>query len=196
MNEQYQQALTAMPVEDVAFILSQLPSKNTAAVGAPKDVAPQQFEVADTAGDGTTDSDDDSRRRRHIEREWPEIGTELWADYYGVYYTADVFPANKRLKSGKQIRITSGPALGTVCDSFSEAMIAATEKQRADQGLARKGVSNGKVVLELAGQAGGERGGYGGGVTAMPGMHFFSTVMKGVECLIKTDISGPDLMKQ
>lgn len=143
MNNLYQQALTAMPVEDVEFILSQLPAPVLKEPEPPS----QDQEV-----EHGTDVDEETRRRRRFDREWPEIGTELWAEYFGVRYTADVFPANKKLKSGKQIRITSGPALGTVCDSFSEAMIIATEEQRQKQFLGRKGTSNGWLFWEWPGK--------------------------------------------
>ncbi len=136
MEKLYQQTLAALPVEDVSFILSQFPQA-TVAVNQP------------AAGNNTameaeqTEEDEESRRRRRIEREWPAEGTALSAEYYGTTYTAEIIPAAKKLKSGKQIRLTSGPAQGVVCDSFSEAMITATEQQRADQNLGRKGVSNG-----------------------------------------------------
>lgn len=136
MEKLYQQTLAALPVEDVSFILSQFPQ---AAV-------PSRQAVADTDAvmeAEPSEEDEESRRRRRIEREWPDVGTVLRAEYYGTTYTAEVIVASKKLKSGKQIHITSGPAQRTVCDSLSEAMIAATEKQRTDQNLGRKGVSNG-----------------------------------------------------
>ncbi len=136
MEKLYQQTLAALPVEDVRFILSQFPQA-TVAVSQP------------AAGNSTAmeaeqiEEDEESRRRRRIEREWPAVGTILRAEYFNEQYTAEIVPAVKKLKSGKQIRLTSGPAQGVVCDSFSEAMIAATEQQRTDQNLGRKGVSNG-----------------------------------------------------
>ena len=136
MEQLFQQALAAMPVADVGFILSHLP---TAILAQPDLYSQDHAPVLENI----PEEDEEGRRRRHIEREWPAIGTVLTADYYGTHYTAEIVPATKRLKSGKQIRITSGPAQGTVCDSFSETMITATDKQRTDQNLARKGVSNG-----------------------------------------------------
>ena len=142
MENLYQQTLAAMPVEDVSFILSQLPQSD-AVVAEP---------VAGASGTEQLEDDDESRRRRHIDRVWPDTGTILSADYYGAAYTAEIIPAAKRLKSGKQIRITSGAAQDTVCDSFSEAMIAATEQQRTDQNLGRKGVSNGWMFWQWDGK--------------------------------------------
>jgi len=81
--------------------------------------------------------------RKSPKHEWPDVGATLTAEYYGVIYTAEIIAANKRLKSGKQVRITSGPASGNICDSLSDAMLKATEKQREASDLRRKGVSNG-----------------------------------------------------
>ena len=140
MEQLYQQALATMHIEDVDFILSQLQNAQNDSQQTPQEPAPV-FE-------NETDDDDDGRRRRHIEREWPELNTILNVEYYSQTYTAQIIPANKKLKSGKQILLLDGPAHGTVCDSFSEAMLAATEKQRAGQNLARKGVSNGWVFWQ------------------------------------------------
>jgi len=81
--------------------------------------------------------------RKSPKHEWPNVGATLTAEYYGVVYTATVIEATKRLKSGKQVKITSGPAVGIICDSLSDAMLKATEKQREASNLRRKGVSNG-----------------------------------------------------
>lgn len=142
MNHDYQQALASMSVEDVSCILSLLspPSSSVASSNSAAGIVVQQ------------DEDEDGRRRRRIERDWPEMGTILTADYFGTTYTAEIIPATKRLKSGKQIRIESGPAKGAVCDSFSEAMIEATEAQRTVQNLGRKGVSNGWVFWQWDGK--------------------------------------------
>ena len=84
-------------------------------------------------------------KRSHIEHEWPEVGTVLAADYFGTHYTAEVIPAppNRKLKSGKIVRITSGPAAGSEHISMSGAMEAATEQQRQEQDLGRKGCLSG-----------------------------------------------------
>jgi len=54
-----------------------------------------------------------------------------------------VIPAKKKLLSGRQLRIDSGPAEGEICDSLSAAMILATEAQRRKMNLRRNGVANG-----------------------------------------------------
>ena len=147
MNQLYQQALAAMPVEDVSFILSQLGTANTTTTTI--NSSPGSDIVTGTA---TPDDDEENRRRRHIERAWPAVGTELTSDYCGVLYGAEIITATKRLKSGKQIRIISGAAKGVICDSFSEAMLTATEDQRNKQNLARKGVSNGWMFWQWEGK--------------------------------------------
>jgi len=82
------------------------------------------------------------RKRRTIKREWPEVGTVLQADYEGVHYEAEVIAA-PRLKSGKAVRILTGASAGKVCRSLSGAMVEATQKQRKEGGLGKKGVANG-----------------------------------------------------
>ena len=83
------------------------------------------------------------RKRQAVKHTWPPEDTQLRAKYFKTEYLATVIAATKRLKSGRQIRIDSGPAAGKVCDSYSEAMLVATERQRNEQNLNRKGVSNG-----------------------------------------------------
>ena len=84
-------------------------------------------------------------KRAHIEHPWPELGTIIEADYFGTHYTAEIIaaPPDRKLQSGKLIRITSGTATGTEHASMSGAMEAATEHQRNDQGLGRKGCLSG-----------------------------------------------------
>ena len=64
------------------------------------------------------------------------------ADYEGEHYLARVVDA-PQFKSGKAVRILSGPASGEICRSPTGAMLKATEAQREEQGLGRKGVANG-----------------------------------------------------
>ena len=123
----YAQTLAQLRPEEVSFILSHLPPE------------PEES----TAEASNPEPDEGSRHRRHIERDWPEAGTILTAEYYGQTYQAEIVAAVKRLKSGKQIRLANGLAQGQVCDSFSEAMLLATEAQRRRENLGRKGVSNG-----------------------------------------------------
>jgi len=82
------------------------------------------------------------RKRCSRKHAWPEPGTILEADYFGTRYEAEVIQEG-RFKSGKALRILSGPAAGQVYHSLSGAMLAATENQRQEQGLGRRGVSNG-----------------------------------------------------
>ena len=80
--------------------------------------------------------------RRHVEHRWPEVGAILEADYHGAHYEAEVVLA-PGYKSGRAVRILTGPAAGMLCRSPSGAMLKATEWQRQQQKLGRRGVSNG-----------------------------------------------------
>ena len=82
------------------------------------------------------------RKRRTIQREWPAVGTILEADYEGTHYEAEVIAA-PRYKSGRAVKILTGPAAGTVFHSMTGAMLVATEVQREESNLGRKGVANG-----------------------------------------------------
>ena len=148
MSAIFKETLAKLRPGDVRFILANQPQID----GAEDDSSLSAKDQAIVALDPADDQDEDGRRRRHIERAWPELATKLTAEYYGQTYTAQIVPATKKLKSGKQIVLLDGPAQGTVCDSFSEAMITATEMQRADQNLARKGVSNGWVFWQWDGK--------------------------------------------
>ena len=96
-------------------------------------------------------------KRAQIEHPWPEIGTILEADYFGTHYTAEVIeaPPRRKLKSGRMIRVTSGPAAGTEHASMSGAMEAATEHQRNEQALGRKGCLSGWDFWKWPGKEGG-----------------------------------------
>jgi len=82
------------------------------------------------------------RTRRARKHAWPPVGATLEADYHGTRYEAEVVEA-RRYKSGRAVKVLTGPAAGKVFSSLSGAMIAATETQRQEQGLGHKGVSNG-----------------------------------------------------
>lgn len=88
------------------------------------------------------------RKRRHVKHEWPEVGTILEADYHSVHYEAEVIAA-PRYRSGKAVRILTGPGAGRTCRSLSGAMLKATEAQRKEQGLGKKGVANGWDFWEV-----------------------------------------------
>ncbi|MCK4375332.1 MAG: hypothetical protein KAX19_08385 [Candidatus Brocadiae bacterium] len=89
-----------------------------------------------------------TRKRRHVKHEWPDIGTILEADYHGIHYEAEVIAA-PQYKSGKAVRILTGPGAGRICRSLSGAMLKATEAQRKEQGLGKKGVANGWDFWEV-----------------------------------------------
>lgn len=148
MSAIFKETLAALRPDDVRFILANQPRMDGDEDDSPP---PVQDQTVAMAGMGD-DQDEDGRRRRHIERDWPDLATKLTAEYYGQTYTAQIIPAKKKLKSNKQIVLLDGPAQGEICDSFSEAMITATEKQRAEQNLARKGVSNGWVFWQWPGK--------------------------------------------
>ncbi len=88
------------------------------------------------------------KKRRRVEHEWPEIGQILEADYEGVHYEVEVIAA-PRYRSGKAVSILTGPAAGQVSRSLSGAMLKATEAQRKEQGLGKKGVANGWDFWEV-----------------------------------------------
>ena len=81
-------------------------------------------------------------RRQRVSHEWPEVGTILQADYFGQYYEAEVISA-PQYRSGKAVKILTGHAAGQVCRSPSGAMVDATQKQRDERGLGKKGIANG-----------------------------------------------------
>ena len=83
------------------------------------------------------------RKRRRVERVWPEVGTILTATYFGVVYRAQVVQAWKKLTSGKQILILTGSAAGRRANSFTRAMLKATSRQRRDNKLGVKGLCSG-----------------------------------------------------
>jgi len=82
------------------------------------------------------------RKRRRPKREWPAVGTILEADYRRERYEAEVVTA-PQLKSGKAVKVLTGPAAGEVCHSLTRAMLKATQAQRQAQNLGRTGVANG-----------------------------------------------------
>jgi len=82
------------------------------------------------------------RKRCSIKHTWPEPGTILEADYHGEHYEAEVMEA-RRYKSGRALKVLTGPAAGRIFSSMSGAMLAATQRQREEHGLGKKGVSNG-----------------------------------------------------
>jgi hypothetical protein len=82
------------------------------------------------------------RRRRTLPHQWPEVGQVLQADYEGVHYEAELVKA-PCFRSGRALRIITGPAAGKISHSPTGAMLEATAQQRAQQHLGKKGVANG-----------------------------------------------------
>ena len=108
----------------------------------PEPIHPQTGAEVPAEDDGIA-PDTQKRTRTTVAHEWPAVGTKLKAEYFGQTYHAEIVPAKKRLKSGKQIRLLDGPATGRRLDSFSKAMLVATARQRREMKLKHKGVSNG-----------------------------------------------------
>ncbi len=81
-----------------------------------------------------------AERRKH---EWWPIGTQLIGSMGPETFTAEVVK-NARVKSGRGMLITSGPAQGKICNTPTRAAIEATEAYRQANGLGRGGgVTNG-----------------------------------------------------
>lgn len=73
---------------------------------------------------------------------WP-VGTELVAHIGAEEFTAEVVE-NPRVKSGRSMLITSGPAQGRICVTPTRAALEATEHYRQAHNLGRGGgVTNG-----------------------------------------------------
>jgi len=114
------------------------------------DMLPEQDDEQDAPRDSregesteeSRDGADEEDSRKSVDHEWPDAGAVLEADYKGRHYEAEVI-SMPRYKSGKAIRILTGPAAGEVERSMSGAMMTATEKQREENDLGRSGVSNG-----------------------------------------------------
>ena len=139
------EAAASLTAEDFQYIQEQgmIPATDT---GNPSDTRVTVTHEAATQPQAhsqeTSPRQSKKRKRRHVERQWPETGTILQADYQGVHYEAEVIPA-PQYKSGKAIKILTGNAAGQVSHSMSGAMLVATESQRKQQGLGRRGLANG-----------------------------------------------------
>lgn len=83
------------------------------------------------------------KQRNRPSHEWPPVGTRLRGEYFGTVYHAEIVPARKMLKSGKQIRLLDGPAQGKRLDSYTKAALVATTRQRRANKLGRKGLASG-----------------------------------------------------
>jgi len=105
----------------------------------------EEEEAAEEENEGAEEGEEKNKKqrgRRSGGHRWPEVGAILEADYEGAHYEAEVISA-ARYKSGKAVRILTGPATDSVERSMSGAMLKATEKQRKASDLGKKGVSNG-----------------------------------------------------
>ncbi len=75
--------------------------------------------------------------------QWWPVGTELVGSIGAEQFTAQVVE-NPRVKSGRSVLITSGPAQGRLCITPTRAAIEATEAYRQTNNLGRAGgVTNG-----------------------------------------------------
>ena len=110
---------------------------------------------SDHAGAGTTRGERERLRTRESKiatacvgqhrqkHDWWTVGTELTGRIGSETFTA-VVVENPQVKSGRSIRITSGPASGKVCRTPSRAALEATEAYRQANNLGRGGgVTNG-----------------------------------------------------
>lgn len=144
-ERQLAEAAASLTVEDFRFLEENdmLPSPPPQAGKEAASENSAHTEGAPAAEESSQDNSSEKKgKRRKVEHEWPQVGAVLGADYRGTRYEAEVIEV-PRYKSGKAIRILTGPAAGEVERSMSGAMLTATEAQREENDLARKGVSNG-----------------------------------------------------
>ncbi len=78
-----------------------------------------------------------------VRHDWWPLGTEVIGQIGSEFFTA-VVVENTSVKSGRSLKITSGPAAGKVCITPTRAAMEATEAYRQAQNLGRGGgVTNG-----------------------------------------------------
>jgi len=78
-----------------------------------------------------------------VRHDWWPLGTEVIAQIGSEFFTA-VVVENTSVKSGRSLKITSGPAQGRICITPTRAAMEATEAYRHAQNLGRGGgVTNG-----------------------------------------------------
>jgi len=81
-----------------------------------------------------------AERTKH---EWWPIGTEVVGQIGREFFTAEVVE-NRAVKSGRSLKLTSGPAQGRICITPTRAALEATEDYRQARNLGRGGgVTNG-----------------------------------------------------
>ncbi len=132
------EALSSMTVDDFRYL------QEHGYVDVPAASSSPDTQVTATQAPQTTEPRRRKGRRRQVKHDWPAVGTILEADYEGQHYGVAVVAAPKH-KTGKALKILTGPAAGVICRSPTGAMLKATEAQRKEQGLGRKGVANGWV---------------------------------------------------
>lgn len=75
--------------------------------------------------------------------EWWPVGTEVVGQIGSEFFTAEVVE-NRAVKSGRSLKLTSGPAQGRTCITPTRAALEATEDYRQARNLGRGGgVTNG-----------------------------------------------------
>lgn len=142
------EALASMTVDDFRYLQEHGMVDVPAASSSPDTQVTATQQVADTQPKGKRTK----RKRRAVKHDWPPVGTIIEADYEGQHYGVAVVAAPK-YGSGKALKILTGPAAGVICRSPTGAMLKATEVQRNQQGLGRKGVANGWAFWQREGVA-------------------------------------------
>jgi len=80
--------------------------------------------------------------------EWWRIGTEVVGQIGSEFFTAEVVE-NPSVKSGRSLKLTSGPAQGRICITPTRAALESTEDYRQANNLGRGGgVTNGWTFWE------------------------------------------------
>lgn len=122
MNNLYQQALSSMAPDDVAFILARLPAQDVVQIlrTPPAPSIPKK------------------RLRRRGERDLPEVGTILSANYFNADYRAEIIQGTGNKQFKKQILLILGESDGVICDTLAEAMRRVVDKERQEHGFSWK----------------------------------------------------------
>ena len=147
-NEERQlaEAAASLTVKDLEWVQSHrmMPRKPAPSENAPlsHESGSKQEDSSQAESSQKADAAPERKTRKRVPHEWPEVGGILQADYHGQHYEAEIV-ANARNKSGKALRIVTGPATDNICRSMSAAMLEATQAQREQQGLGKSGVANG-----------------------------------------------------
>ena len=151
------EAAARLQPEDLRFLEERgmLPEEDT---GEDTSTDGKEEESTQTATHEEEEPDEEETSRSDADHRWPEVGAVLEADYKGRHYEAEVI-SMPRYKSGKAVRILTGPAAGEVERSMSGAMMTATEKQREENDLGRSGVSNGWTFWSVKEEEGHEENG-------------------------------------